>query len=135
MAVLIDTGIFIALHVLDDQFHQKSKELIRDALTGKLGRIYTSDYVIDETITTLFARTRQHSIAVEAGKYLIESQRLTILIVSEQVFAAAWSKFKSFEDKDLSFTDCTSLALMERHGVKQLMSFDRGFDGLIQRIC
>jgi predicted nucleic acid-binding protein len=34
----------------------------------------------------------------------------------------------------LSFTDCTSLALVEMRSLKQIMSFDGGFDGLVPRI-
>ena len=38
-------------------------------------------------------------------------------------------------DRPLSFTDCTSLALIEKSGIKQIMSFDSGFDGRILRLC
>jgi len=48
MAVFIDTGIFVALHNADDEFHLRSKELMKQALKSDLGRIFTSDYIIDE---------------------------------------------------------------------------------------
>jgi predicted nucleic acid-binding protein len=134
MAVLIDTGLFLALYDVDDAHHKRSKELIKDALTGKLGRIYTSDYIIDEALTILLVRTKQHDIAVELGKYLLESPRITRLTVGSDVFLDAWEKFQCLKDKYLSFTDCTSLALAEKYHIKQLMSFDRGFDGLTERI-
>lgn len=135
MAVFIDTGIFLALYDVDDHYHQRSKELIKAALTGSLGRLYTSDYIIDEAITAALVRTRKHNIAVELGKYVIESQRVTKLTVDQDIFNMAWTKFNGLEDKGLSFTDCTSLALTEKHAIKQIMSFDCGFDGLIQRVC
>jgi predicted nucleic acid-binding protein len=135
MAVFIDTGIFLAVYDVEDHNHKRSKELMKSALTGNLGQLYTSDYIIDEAITTLFVRTKSHKIAVELGKYLIESPRITKLTVDQDVFNNTWAKFQTLEDKSLSFTDCTSLALMEKHGIKQVMSFDRGFDGLTQRIC
>jgi len=135
MAVFIDTGIFVALHNADDQHHQKSKELIKNALKGNLGRIYTSDYIIDEAITTALARTRNHTLAVDLGTYIIESPRIIKLTVNQETFQIAWTKFKTLKDKGLSFTDCTSIALTEKSGIKQIMSFDCGFDGLTQRIC
>lgn len=134
MGVFIDTGIFIALHNADDQHHQRSKELIKNALKGNLGRIYTSDYIIDEAVTTALARTRKHDIAVDLGTYIIESPRIIKLTVDQDTFKTAWIKFKTLEDKGLSFTDCTSIALTEKHGIKHIMSFDCGFDGLAQRI-
>ncbi len=135
MAIFIDTGLFLALYDVDDIYHQRSKELFKEALTGGLGRLYTSDYIIDEAVTILLVRTKQHNVAVELGKYLIESPRITRLIVEDDAFIDAWIKFQSLKDKYLSFTDCTSLTLVEKHRIKQIMSFDHGFDGLTKRIC
>jgi predicted nucleic acid-binding protein len=134
MAVFIDTGVFVALRNADDELHTRSRELMKRALKGEYGRTYTSDYVIDEAITTALVRTRRHDFAVDIGKYIIESPRITKLWTTKEAFDLAWEKFKAFADKPLSFSDCVSLALMEKNRVNQMMSFDSGFDGLIQRI-
>ena len=134
MAVFIDTGVFVALRNADDELHIRSKQLIKKALKGEFGRVYTSDYVIDEAVTTALVRTRRHDLAVDIGKYIIESPRITKLWTAEDAFDVSWQKFKTFKDKPLSFTDCVSLALMEKNRIKQIMSFDSGFDGLIQRV-
>ena len=134
MAVFIDTGVFVALRNADDELHTRSRELMKKALKGEYGRTYTSDYVIDEAITTALVRTRRHDFAVDIGKYIIESPRITKLWTTKEAFDLAWEKFKAFADKPLSFSDCVSLALMEKNRVNQMMSFDSGFDGLIQRI-
>ena len=134
MAVFIDTGVFVALRNADDELHVRSKELMKQALKGEFGRIHTSDYVIDEAITTALVRTRRHDLAVDLGRYIIESPRITKLWTTEDVFDMAWEKFKTFTDKPLSFSDCVSLALMEKNRIKQIISFDSGFNGLTQRI-
>ena len=134
MAVFVDTGIFVALRNADDEFHMRSKELMKRALKGEFGRIHTSDYVIDEAITTALVRTRRHDLAVDLGKYIIESPRITKLWTRKDTFDTAWGKFRTFKDKPLSFTDCVSLAFMEKKRIKQIISFDSGFDGLTQRI-
>jgi predicted nucleic acid-binding protein len=134
MAVFIDTGVFVALRNADDELHTRSRELMKKALKGEYGRTYTSDYVIDEAITTALVRTRRHDLAVDIGKYIIESPRITKLWTTKEAFDLAWEKFKAFADKPLSFSDCVSLALMEKNRVNQMMSFDSGFDGLVQRI-
>ena len=134
MAVFIDTGIFVALRNADDEFHTRSKELMKRALKDEFGRINTSDYVIDEAITTALVRTRRHDIAVDIGKYIIESPRITKLWTTKDTFDVAWKKFKTFKDQPLSFSDCVSLALMEKRRIKQIISFDSGFNGLTQRI-
>jgi predicted nucleic acid-binding protein len=134
MAVFIDTGVFVAVRNADDELHTRSKELMKRALKSEFGRMYTSDYVIDEAVTTALIRTRRHDLATDLGRYIIESPRITKLWVEKDSFEIAWEKFKVFMDKPLSFTDCTSLALMEKSRIKQIISFDSGFDGLAQRI-
>jgi hypothetical protein len=134
MAVFIDTGIFVALRNADDEFHIRSKELMKRALKGEFGGVFTSDYVIDEAITTALVRTRRHDLAVDLGKYIIESPRIAKLWTREDTFDVAWKKFQTFKDKPLSFSDCVSLALMEKNRIKQIISFDSGFNGLTQRI-
>ena len=135
MAVFVDTGIFVALHNSDDEFHSKSKALMKQALKGEFGRIFTSDYVIDEAITTALMRTKRHDLAADLGNFIITSPRIIKIWIDEESFGKAWRKFNALEDKLLSFTDCTSIALMEMKTIKQIMSFDGGFDGLVSRIC
>ena len=135
MAVFIDTGVFVALRNADDEFHGRSIELMKQALKGGFGRIVTSDYVVDEAITTALVRTKRHDLAVDLGEYILESPRITKLPVDEDIFKKAWQKFKLLKDKPLSFTDCTSLTIIGKKGIKHIMSFDSGFDGVVPRIC
>jgi len=134
MAIFIDTGVFVALRNADDELHLKSKELMKRALKAEFGRIYTSDYIIDEAVTTALVRTRRLDLAIDIGKYIIESPRIIKLWTTKEIFELAWQKFKTFKDKPLSFTDCTTLAHIQKNQIKQILSFDSGFDGLVQRI-
>jgi len=134
MAVFIDTGVFVALRNADDELHARSKELMKKALKAGYGRIFTSDYVIDEAITTTLVRTRRHDLAVDIGNYIVGSPRIIKLWTSRELFELAWEKFKALKEKSLSFTDCTTLAHMEKNQIKEIVSFDSGFDGLVKRI-
>ena len=134
MAVFIDTGIFVALRNADDKLHLRSKELMRRALKGDFGRIFTSDYVIDEAVTTALVRTRRHDLAIDVGSYIIEAPRISKLWTTNEIFDTAWRRFKAFKDRPMSFSDCVSLAHIEKNGIAQIISFDSGFDGLVQRL-
>ena len=107
---------------------------MKRALKAEFGAIYTSDYIIDEAITTALIRTRRHDLAIDIGKYIIESPRINKLWTTKEIFELAWQKFQALKDKPLSFTDCTTLAHIEKNGIKKILSFDSGFDGLIQRV-
>jgi predicted nucleic acid-binding protein len=134
MTIFIDTCIFVALRNADDEQNQRSRELMKRALKAEFGAIYTSDYIIDEAITTALIRTRKIDIAIDIGKYIIESPRIIKLWTTKEIFEIAWQKFKTLRDKNLSFTDCATLAHIEKNRIKQIMSFDSGFDGLVSRV-
>jgi predicted nucleic acid-binding protein len=132
LSVFIDTGIFVAVRNAADKDHRRGKELMRRK--GEFGAAYTSDYVIDEAITTALTRTKRLELAIDIGEFILSSPRIIKLRVSEDAFNAAWELFKSLKERFLSFTDCTSLALMEKNGIERIASFDSGFDGLVERI-
>jgi uncharacterized protein len=134
VAVFIDTGVFVAANNKSDENNARAIELMKEALVGRHGIIYTSDYIIDEAITTALARTRDHRIAVNTGSYIIDSPRIQKLHTDSLDFATGWDKFRKFGRKPLSFTDCISLAHIDRRKIGRIMSFDREFDGIVTRL-
>jgi predicted nucleic acid-binding protein len=133
MAVFLDTSVLVAARNVDDKNHARAKELMKSMLRGEHGEIYTSDYVMDEAVTLMLMRTKKIELAINVGEYVLRSPRIRKLRVTEDVFDAAWGKFKSLR-KPMSFTDCASLALVEKSGIGSIASFDSGFDGLVERI-
>ncbi len=134
MAVFIDTGVFVAVRSMQDSNHKRGVELMEDALRGTHGVIYTSDYIIDEAITLALARTHNHRIAVNTGRYILDSPRIVKLQVTNEIFQDAWRRFQELSKGELSFTDCTSLAAMHRNRIQPIMSFDSGFDDYAERL-
>ena len=134
MSVFLDTGVLVASRNASDRNHARAKELMKSILQGEHGEIFTSDYVIDETLTLMLRRTKRLDMTINVGEYILSSPRIKKLRVSEEVFDAAWEKFKALGERPMSFTDCTSLALIEMGGIGRIASFDFGFDGLVERI-
>ncbi|MDH2901308.1 MAG: type II toxin-antitoxin system VapC family toxin [archaeon] len=134
MAVFIDTGVFVAANNKSDKNYVRANELMRQALEGKYGAIYTSDYVIDESITTALARTHDHRIAISTGSYIIESPRIQKIYTDADDFETAWAKFQKLGKKPMSFTDCVSLSHIDKRNIGRIMSFDSEFDGLVARM-
>ena len=58
-----------------------------------------------------------------------------MVFVDEELLKDAWARFMRLAAKGLSFTDCATLAVMDRYKIDYLLSFDKGFDGLVRRIC
>jgi len=133
MSVFIDSGIFVGAVNIADSNHARAKELMEKITRGELGTAFTSDYVVDETITAVLARTRKFRLAVEVGEFILSSPRIKKVYVNTNIFQSAWGQFKSLR-KPMSFTDYTTLALMGKYDIETLASFDSGFDGLVKRI-
>jgi len=131
LGVFVDTGVFVALRNRDDKYHGRAKELMRRALRGEFGAIFTSDYVFDEAVTVALVRTRRMDLAVDVGSYILSSPRIRMIYVDRIIFEDAWRIFQKYSDRMLSFTDATTVAIMQRYGIFHLMTFDNRFKGIV----
>jgi len=134
LGVFIDTGIFVAARNSRDINHKKAKSLLRKALLGEWGEVFTSSYIFDEAVTLALVRTKRPEIAVDIGNFILSSTTIRMLFVDKETFRLAWKIFRNYADRRLSFTDATSIALMRLHKIEYIMSFDRHFDGIVSRI-
>ena len=118
----------MAIEDLDDANHKIAidyRDKIRVGDTP-FRRLYTSNYVIDEALTLL--RTHcGHRVAVSLRKTLEASRLLNVLWITESLEKAAWGIFEKHTDKEFSFTDCTSFALMEAEAIRNVFTFDQHF--------
>lgn len=133
MSLFIDTGVLLAVRNSVDGQHERAREIMRSAIIGNHGNVFTSDFVLDEAITLTLVRTKNPDLALDVGNFVIKSQRITVLHVSEIEFGETLERFRALGDRLLTFTDVTSLVLMGRHGIDEIASFDSGFDGLVAR--
>lgn len=86
----------------------------------------TTDLILVETLNLVRVRLG-HSHAVRLGRQLFNPALTTVLKVTEQDVAQAWRLFPRYQDKDFSFTDCTSFALMDRLRISTAFAFDLHF--------
>ena len=124
--VFVDTNGWAALKHEGDRFHYAASELNRLLLAS--GRRYvTSNFVLDESYTLLM-RHAGHHIAVELGEEIRASQLVTVILVSQVLEEVAWQLFVRYADKQFSFTDCTSFAIMQQRGIQEAFTNDRHFE-------
>ena len=137
MSVFIDSGIFIAFHNTRDRNHNRALELIKEIAAGSLGSAYTSDYVFDEAVTVALVRTRRFELALSVGRMILGELTkpfLTVLRINDEAFREAWKLFPRYAGRGLSFTDCTSIALVKMRSVESIIRFDADFDRVLLRI-
>jgi predicted nucleic acid-binding protein len=121
--IFVDTGAFLARHLVKDQFHERAVdgwvELSRH-------RCVTTIHVIDETIT-LLARRAGHAFAAERARAILTSRVLQVERPGLDDELAALEQFERFGDQAISFTDALSFAVMRRMRIERAFSFDRHF--------
>lgn len=125
--IFVDTGAFVARYVEGDQYHRVALPAWK-RLERSTGALFTSSFVVDETLTLLGRRT-SYAFAAARADAIYASRVLTILRPDASDEFVAVDLFRKFADQKVSFTDCVSFALMRRHKLKKAFTFDRHFAG------
>lgn len=123
--IFVDTSGWVALFVENDTNHTKAVSIFEQIKNSKVS-IYTSDYCIDETITTILAKG-SHKESVLAGEALFSSKLIKIVHVCPDYLQAAWELYQKYMDKRFSFTDVTSFVIMKDLNIKNAFAFDGEF--------
>ena len=130
MKIFIDTSAWVALENRKD-IHYEEAVLFRDEIKERRYRLYTSNFVQDETYTLLLANIGYERVIEFAKRIrtLKDKGLLHIVRVTEEMEESAWDIFEKFNrDKFWSFTDCTSKVIMELFDIEEAFSFDRNFE-------
>lgn len=127
MKIFLDTSALVALYNADDAHHKEARATMEMISRGDIPftRFYTTDYIFDETLTFLSRVVKNHGLAVEVGKALLESPFTSIINIDQDLFQKSWERFQSMEGP--SFTDCASFTVMDDAGVRNAFSYDAHF--------
>ena len=125
----VDTTFLVARFNTRDANHANALSFLGELASGSVGafRLVTTDYVFDEVVTVVLTRTRSHRRAADAGRAILDSKAWRLEVLARGDFDRAWTLFLEREDKQWSFTDCTSFAFMEHRGFRKALTFDRNF--------
>ncbi|OLS22115.1 MAG: hypothetical protein HeimC3_32570 [Candidatus Heimdallarchaeota archaeon LC_3] len=137
MSIFIDTGYFVSVVNKDDENHQRSKDLSKDILSGEYGIRYTSDYILDEAISLTWRQTKRKDLVTQVFQMFSGKEAIVnVLLILEKHIEPIWEKFLRYStiQKPLSFTDCSTLILIEEKKIDHLQSFDEEFDGLVSKV-
>ncbi len=131
MAVYVDTGAWFAYFVRRDPDHASAVAWMQQNRQP----LVTTEYVLDELLTLLKLR-ESHRVATAAGDVLWTEQVARLESIGPEDLANAWAVFRKFDDKDWSFTDCTSKVVINRLGISEAFAFDHHFDqfGTVSRV-
>jgi predicted nucleic acid-binding protein len=132
--ILVDTGVIAAFYNSRDEHHSRALVLLNDLRQGKYGTRILTDYVLDETVTLLYVRSKQAGIALQAGEVIITEKLGKFLPMTFDLIKKTWDMYQKLISKGLSFTDISLLVVAEYLECNDILSFTKEFEGLINRI-
>ena len=121
--IFVDTSFWIALAIDADRRHVQASQLFAAHSEAALA---TSNAVRGETWT--FVRRRfGHQAALELIDRLEQTPRVRVLRVGPDDEHDAWEWLRHHDEREYSFVDATSFALMRRLAIREVLAFDDDF--------
>lgn len=119
--IFVDTSFWAALGNARDAHHAIAKRLWAD----KPAFVVTSNHVLGET-WTLLNRRCGHRVAVTAAAIRFSSH-VRLEHVTAEVEERAWEWLAQHDEREYSFVDATSFALMRKKKLHNAYAFDEDF--------
>lgn len=120
--IFVDTSAWYACVIPSDPSHAAALAWLQ----ANTEPLLTTDYIVDEILTLL--QMRGHPARARAlGDGFFGGNHAAVFYLAEANIHAAWQLFRQFDDKQWSFTDCTSKVVIESLGVTEAFAFDHHF--------
>ena len=120
--LFVDTSAWFAYANRKDPDHAA----VRDVFRESEGRITTSNFIFDETISLCRYRLG-HAAATRVGSVLLDTNTVDLIRITPEDEQAAWTLFCQRPDQRYSFTACASFALMRRLRISTALALDDDF--------
>jgi uncharacterized protein len=121
--IFVDTSFWVALRNRRDSWHESAVLLLDQHHTGPL---VTTNQIRGETWTFL-RRRAGHAAAVDFLDVVKSSPRVRLIFISEELEAEAERWLRRHDEREYSFVDATSFAVMKALKVKEALAFDGDF--------
>jgi uncharacterized protein len=124
--LLIDTWGWLVLEDSRDPSHQAASRTYAEAVRSS-GDVFTTNFVLDETISLLFRRRPFEEVA-RFTRGLLTSPSIGIEEITPARFRKAFDLRLMFRDKpDISFTDLTTMIVAQDLKVTDILTGDKHF--------
>jgi predicted nucleic acid-binding protein len=118
----VDTSPWFAYANRHDPDHTR----IRSVLRTFQGRLITSNFIFDETVTLCLYRLG-YQVAARVGEVLLDLAVVDLVRITPEDEQRAWALWRARPDKTYSYTDCTSFVAMRRLALQRAIAIDMDF--------
>jgi len=118
----VDTSFWVALFFDGDANHADAQRLWAEGA----GPLLCTNHVLGET-WTFMRRRRGHADALRVVDAVTASRKVTVVRVDQASEDQAWEWLRRHDEREYSFVDATSFAVMRRRRLRQALAFDGDF--------
>jgi predicted nucleic acid-binding protein len=121
--VFADTLYWIAIFLPGDPWASTARAV---GLSG--ASLVTTEEVLSEFLTAVSAQAeRTRRLACRLVREILTDPAIEVVAQSHESFLAGLELYERRPDKDYSLTDCISMNVMRRRGMREILTNDRHF--------
>jgi len=122
--VFVDSSVYLALLDADDEHHSQATEILQELAHARYRQFTTNVLLIESHALILSVLGRTH-----AAQFLKDMQESNTVVLRARAADEERAKqiLFQYDDKDFSFADAISFAVMERLAIRLAFTFDRDF--------
>ena len=122
--VFVDSSVYLALLDVDDEHHRHATQIVHQLAHERYRQFTTNVLLIESHALILSVLGR-----AKAAQFLKDMEESNTVIIRARAADEKRAKQILFQytDKDFSFADAISFAVMERLAIRLAFSFDRDF--------
>ena len=137
--IFLDTGFYFAILFAKDENHNRAQELLLEITEKKYGAIFTSDFVLDESMTLVNSRTKgmRKVLLGKMTSLFIGPQPIANLIMIQKSMLNNIIKIQlkyTEPSRVISFTDASNIFLCQKFRIENIISFDDHYNGILSNI-
>jgi uncharacterized protein len=122
--VFVDSSVYLVLLDADDEHHSQATEILQELAQARYRQFTTNVLLIEShaLILSVLGRT-------QAAQFLKDMQESNTVVIRARASDEERAKqiLFQYDDKDFSFADAISFAVMERLDIRLAFTFDRDF--------
>ncbi|MEY3867864.1 MAG: type II toxin-antitoxin system VapC family toxin [Microcoleaceae cyanobacterium] len=123
--VFLDTSFAIALSSITDQHHARAVQLAHQ-LQASQARLVTTQAILLE-IGNALSQSKYRMGAIQLLESLEADPNVEIVLLTNDLYIAAFNLFKQRKDKEWGLVDCLSFIVMGNRGITDALTADTHF--------
>lgn len=121
--IFIDTSYVIALINKKDQYHSIAESLVN---IYDEHNFMISDCILLKIGNALSRNYKQEAIEIIENFFMEDN--ITVIHLTQDLFAEGFSLYKTHQDKDWGLIDCISFMIMRSENIFDVLTFDKHFN-------